>query len=952
MTSPVHPSVDLAAVLAQLAQAPVGDRVAILQQHGDPDEVLRSLIQYLEGYMLVDLPAALAGANAVVETADAGGQPVSRLRARRVKAQCLSYANRFGDSLGVLDDAAAIAQQFQDRRELALVNMTRLHALARLGRFDEAVEAGESARQDLLECGEPISSAKADVNLGVVQRMRDRPAESLAHFDRAMPLFADQPMITAQIQSNRAEALLDLHDFDSAEAAFRGALVLFKSINSHRAAAIVEGNLADMMGRQGRFASALQHFEDARRRIEHEGSPGDAARLAGEVAEVQLELGMLDEAARASADAARVLEEQGMIAEAARVRITRGRALAALGHAAEADTVLLQAISEFEAVKQPQRAARAALARAELLFLGTGDVEEARRLLITLLPALRDRPADAARAHAILASIELDARRATPALLQVAAGLKIADSLGLAPLIGHLLHLRGQALLQLNEIKEAIQSLENAADQIERIRGSLQADRFRTAFHARRASVYGDAVTAILRSNAPDRVARAFLFAERSRSRALLDLLSSGGVPPAHDSESPEVRSLSHELARWRARLNALYTALHEVGGVQRSTGPTWQQEIRDAERQISLIESRLASTSRLAGVFGQAVSLDAAMKHIPDDAALLVYFIAGDRLLAFVAHQHGSPRVVDLCSMQVLEPVLRRLRFHIAGAVARGSASVNLRSSSANVNRELQSLHTLLLEAVLEDLPSISQLLIAPYGPLHAVPFHALRENESYLVERFEIVYVPSASILSQLRRQPPRPGSGEPLLVAVADEQAPAIEHEVESLASMLPNARVLRAGKATVSRVIEHSASAPLVHIAAHGIFAEFAPGSSGIRLADGWLTAREAAQMRLDGAVVALSGCETGRSIATEGDELLGLVRAFLAVGASTVLVSLWSVHDAIATDLLVSTYRVWYVEGRPQSGRTLAASLRQAQIELVQQGVHPAFWAPFFLVGTP
>jgi CHAT domain-containing protein len=100
------------------------------------------------------------------------------------------------------------------------------------------------------------------------------------------------------------------------------------------------------------------------------------------------------------------------------------------------------------------------------------------------------------------------------------------------------------------------------------------------------------------------------------------------------------------------------------------------------------------------------------------------------------------------------------------------------------------------------------------------------------------------------------------------------------------------------------------------------------------------------MRLDleGALVTLSACESGRAEVFGGDELIGLSRAFLGVGASTLVVSLWVVQDETTAELMESYY------GRLRGGAGAAEALRGAQLEIKAEWSHPYYWAPFVLVG--
>ena len=76
----------------------------------------------------------------------------------------------------------------------------------------------------------------------------------------------------------------------------------------------------------------------------------------------------------------------------------------------------------------------------------------------------------------------------------------------------------------------------------------------------------------------------------------------------------------------------------------------------------------------------------------------------------------------------------------------------------------------------------------------------------------------------------------------------------------------------------------------------------------------------------------------------GDEMVGLVRAFLVAGASRVMASLWPVDDAVTADFMDHFYRAL------RGGQTSAAALRQAQRAIRAMHPHPLYWAAFTLYG--
>ena len=119
----------------------------------------------------------------------------------------------------------------------------------------------------------------------------------------------------------------------------------------------------------------------------------------------------------------------------------------------------------------------------------------------------------------------------------------------------------------------------------------------------------------------------------------------------------------------------------------------------------------------------------------------------------------------------------------------------------------------------------------------------------------------------------------------------------------------------------------------------------------------MTTLDVFNLRLKASLVTLSACQTGEAVIGGGDELLGLMRAFLSAGASALVLSHWAVEDHSTAQLMETFYQE--LEG----GSTKGAALRHAQLQFVQPSgatnderadmhSHPYFWAPFFLVGNP
>jgi CHAT domain-containing protein len=139
--------------------------------------------------------------------------------------------------------------------------------------------------------------------------------------------------------------------------------------------------------------------------------------------------------------------------------------------------------------------------------------------------------------------------------------------------------------------------------------------------------------------------------------------------------------------------------------------------------------------------------------------------------------------------------------------------------------------------------------------------------------------------------------------------------------------------------------------------HGEMIESAPLESNLRFTptpqdDGKLTVSEIFDMEVKANLVTLSACETGLARGTkggfpQGDDLVGLSRAFIHAGAPSVVASLWKVSDEATVEMMRSFYR--NLKTMPK-----AEALQQAQLGLAKSNAmissHPYFWAPFVLVG--
>jgi tetratricopeptide (TPR) repeat protein len=224
--------------------------------------------------------------------------------------------------------------------------------------------------------------------------------------------------------------------------------------------------------------------------------------------------------------------------------------------------------------------------------------------------------------------------------------------------------------------------------------------------------------------------------------------------------------------------------------------------------------------------------------------------------------------------------------------------------------------------------------VMICPHDALHHFPLHVIDVDGQPLGQRNIVSYLPSAGVLRHCLASRGTAGSDVVILAdATSTRPLPLAHDQALALGGLLAaHQRSVRCytGDAATLRALEGNLGdgrAPgLAHFAVHGFTDPSTGLDSGLRLADGPLTARRLVGLRLGGALVCLGACETGISERLAGDELLGLVRSALYAGAGSVVASLWPV-DQLSSSMLMLDFHQGVLDGVGKAAALHAAQLR-------------------------
>jgi CHAT domain-containing protein len=581
----------------------------------------------------------------------------------------------------------------------------------------------------------------------------------------------------------------------------------------------------------------------------------------------------------------------------------------------------------------------------------------------------------------LLSELDLTSNQPQTALEQATQAVTLANQLKVSELQwrAHLALARSQRAL--DQAREAINSYYRAVVFIEKQRLLyLSTDAFKITLLAERQAPYRELADLLIERGRAD---EAFDIMEHARSRATLDMLATArrrAAPATSPESNAATRNLAQHIARLRAELRS--PTLDD----RRKTAI--QAELAEAERRLA--EARWAAEMERINRLAYPATLKEAQRTLRQPQEVLLEFCLGEKRSYVWLISAEEARWAALPGQQEIEEKVRPY-LEMLGAKPRRAS---LEREVAQQKRLGEQLFNLLLGEFAERLAASRRLTIAPDGLLHYLPFETLIRDGRYLIERHEIHYIPSVSVLSLLpqSRSPAAQQAqmellafGDPVFVAPPQTatrgKIPSgnLNWEFWSLGSLrlppLPNTRTealsisepvpserkrLYLGRAATEEALKRE---PLdryrrIHFATHSLIDEQFPARSGVVLAlagdpqeaqeDGLLEVAEIAELKLDCDLVVLSACQTGRGQLVSGEGIVGLTRAFLYAGSRSVAVSLWNVSDLSTARFMQSFYR------HLATGTGAVAALRQAKLEMIEPGKatrHPYYWAPFVLVGN-
>lgn len=527
---------------------------------------------------------------------------------------------------------------------------------------------------------------------------------------------------------------------------------------------------------------------------------------------------------------------------------------------------------------------------------------------------------------------------------------------------------------------------EEAFALIDSIRTNVAGLSFRSGFFRDHARFYNEVASWYI-TQTNDAV-KAFELIEAAKARVLMDELAQKQERKYNQLDEATLIKKQQKAKQ----IDLLYNELDQAESVSERSAIRNKLKDLEFEYQTFINELHSSSSSLQKFTYPSPISARQAQALLDSETAFLEYAFTDDKLVRILMTKNRiSGTVLDSVQTKKVAEFfteeIKLFREHITS----GGSVAEIKQAGDKLY------HTLIPNFRQLKVGEISNLVIINDGPITFLPFEALSNNGRYLIEDYNIKYLPSASIFQYIS-DPHRATSTELLALAgsgfdsgdglmntarsqTALASLPSTLLEVDSIAVNFNSSKVLKNEDVTEAALKSYNlGDFRFIHFATHATANEVTPSQSGIILSkkasveslfgeDGHLNSREISDLQLNADLVTLSACNTGMGKVVTGEGLLGLQRSFLAAGASSVVVSLWSIFDRSTSEFMSSFYQNMLSLQEESYGyweKTLdwfgmyqhpvfdykTEALRETKLAMINHPYynHPVHWAPFILIG--
>jgi CHAT domain-containing protein len=257
----------------------------------------------------------------------------------------------------------------------------------------------------------------------------------------------------------------------------------------------------------------------------------------------------------------------------------------------------------------------------------------------------------------------------------------------------------------------------------------------------------------------------------------------------------------------------------------------------------------------------------------------------------------------------------------------------LNLMNYVNQGSKELLQGLSFINDALLKTIPNeTKKIYFSPFGVLNLLPLHAIvtgRSNgyETYLIEEYEINYIPSLSILNHLKNRPPfTVDSNENLFISIHEFQ-----REANSCQSIIKGGNMVNLELESCKDLLTNT-NHNVVHFSTHGSTDILEPLNSRILLQESShsLSLLDIYGLKFRANLVTLSACKTNISKVESADEVLAFERAFLISGADSTMTTFESVFSGTTEQFME-----YFYTSMNQKHQSLSSAFQSASIRAIE-----------------
>src|SRR5262245_56067055 len=922
-------------------------------------------------------------------------------------------------ALDKFNEALPIRRALGDRRgEAATLNGIGL-VYRSLGDMQKALEKYNEALPIKRTIGDRRGEAHTLSNIGFVYRSLGDMRKALEKYNEALP-------IKRAIGDRRGEATTlnniglvywSLGDMRKALEKYNEALPIQRAMGDRSGEALILSSIGLVYVELGEMQKALEKYNEALPILQAIGNRSAEATTLSNIGVVYWSLGDMQKALEKFNEALPLSRSTGDPSGEATRLVNIGAVYKALGEMQKALEKYNEALPIFQAIGNRSGEA-VTLTHIGSVYRLLGEMQKALEKFSEALPihqATGDRSWEANTLNNI--GLVYDSLGEIQKALE-----KYNDTLLLRRDVGDR---NGEAVTLLGiarveqkrgNLTKARQTIEQAIGIIESLRTNITGQEFRASYFANRHEFFETYIDVLMQMHKQNPAAAfdavALAVSERARARSLLELLKEARADIRQGVDS----SLLERERSLQQRLNAKAAA--QVSLLNRKHTPEQAdaaaKEIAAITDEYEEIQAKIRARSPRYAALTQPQPLgltEIQQQALDEDTFLLEYALGEKRSYLWLVSQRSIDSY-ELPPRAEVEAATRRVYELFTARPKRGTPP------DPQFIAQASTLSGMLLGPVAPQLGGKRLVVVAP-GALSYLPFAALPAPEDKkrpagdyepLIAKHEVVSIPSASVLSIIRRETAGRQQAAKSIAVLADpvfeasdprlaeakngnssgvtpagpasdaelsELTRAIRtmnfsdaragftrlafsrQEAESINALTPGGTGLKATDFSASRALAMSQQLSqyrILHFATHGLLNSERPELSGLVFSlidqegkpqDGFLRLHEIYNLQLNADLIVLSACETGLGKEIKGEGLIGLTRGFMYSGAPRVVASLWTVDDLASAELMKLFYQRMLKDGLPAG-----AALQAAQLELSRQKrwASPYFWAGFVLHG--